>query len=373
MPKLSKTEKIILELISSDPFISQAKIAAKLKLARSTIAVQITQLIDKGQLIGRGYILPKSQKITCIGGIAFNRKYLLSTSPLLGTSNPAKSTRSYGGVIRNIAENMARMDIDVCLISIIGNDESGKELRTQMHNLGVDTSQILISNDSPTAEYIAVFDDKNELVMGIASMDILDQISPQCIENSWQSIRSSDWVVLDCNLPKETIKKILELKKNANFMLAIDTVSVSKAKRLPDDLSQIDILFTNKTEAISFLNLNKNSKTHKLNKITTQLRNKGAKGVVLTDGANGHIVNIGSEVFTSPAISKNVKNVSGAGDAFVAGFISKIHSGASVREASNIGAALSALTVESQMDVRQDLSNKVLDEYLSKEEIIKEN
>jgi hypothetical protein len=34
---------------------------------------------------------------------------------------------------------------------------------------------------------------------------------------------------------------------------------------------------------------------------------------------------------------------------------------------------LSALTVESQMDVRQDLSNKVLDEYLSKEEIIKEN
>ena len=43
-----------------------------------------------------------------------------------------------------------------------------------------------------------------------------------------------------------------------------------------------------------------------------------------------------------------------------------------MREASNIGAALSALTVESQMDVRQDLSNKVLDEYLSKEEIIKE-
>jgi pseudouridine kinase len=373
MAKLSKTENAILEAILNDPFISQAKIATDLNLARSTIAVQISQLIDKGLLAGRGYILPKSQKVVCIGGIAFNRKYSLSTTPVLGTSNPAISTKSYGGVIRNIAENMARMDVDVCLISIIGNDESGKELRSQIRNLGVDTSQISISNDKPTAEYIAIFDDKNELVMGIASMDILDQITPSLIEESWSSIRSSDWVILDCNLPKETIEKILEIKENANFMLAVDTVSVSKAKRLPSNLSQIDILFTNKDEAISVLGLDDNLKTYKLDEITTQLRSTGAKGVVLTDGPNGHLVNIGNEAFTSPAISSNVKNVSGAGDAFVAGFISTIRSGSTVREASNMGAALSALTVESHLDVRQDLNNKLLSEYLISKKIIKEH
>ena len=373
MAKLSKTENAILETILNDPFISQAKIATDLNLARSTIAVQISQLIDKGLLAGRGYILPKSQKVVCIGGIAFNRKYSLSTPPVLGTSNPAISKKSYGGVIRNIAENMARMDVDVCLISIIGKDESGKELRSQIRNLGVDTSQISISNDKPTAEYIAIFDDKNELVMGIASMDILDQITPSLIEESWSSIRSSDWVILDCNLPKETIEKILEIKENANFMVAVDTVSVSKAKRLPSNLSQIDILFTNKDEAISVLGLDDNLKTYKLDEITTQLRSTGAKGVVLTDGPNGHLVNIGNEAFTSPAISSNVKNVSGAGDAFVAGFISTIRSGSTVREASNMGAALSALTVESHLDVRQDLNNKLLSEYLISKKIIKEH
>lgn len=373
MAKLSKTENAILEAILNDPFISQAKIATDLNLARSTIAVQISQLIDKGLLAGRGYILPKSQKVVCIGGIAFNRKYSLSTPPVLGTSNPAISTKSYGGVIRNITENMARMDVDVCLISIIGNDESGKELRSQIRNLGVDTSQISISNDKPTAEYIAIFDDKNELVMGIASMDILDQITPSLIEDSWLSIRSSDWVILDCNLPKETIEKILEIKENAHFKVAVDTVSVSKAKRLPTDLSQIDILFTNKDEAISILGMNDTLKTYKLDKITTQLRSRGARGVVLTDGPNGHLVNIGNEAFTSPAISSNVKNVSGAGDAFVAGFISTIRSGSTVREASNMGAALSALTVESHLDVRQDLNNKLLNEYLISKKIIKEH
>ena len=373
MAKLSKTENAILEAILNDPFINQAKIATDLNLARSTIAVQISQLIDKGLLAGRGYILPKSQKVVCIGGIAFNRKYSLSTPPVLGTSNPAISTKSYGGVIRNITENMARMDVDVCLISIIGNDESGKELRSQIRNLGVDTSQISISNDKPTAEYIAIFDDKNELVMGIASMDILDQITPKLIEDSWSSIRSSDWVILDCNLPKETIEKILEIKENAHFKVAVDTVSVSKAKRLPTDLSQIDIIFTNKDEAISILGMNDTLKTYKLDKITTQLRSRGARGVVLTDGPNGHLVNIGNEAFTSPAISSNVKNVSGAGDAFVAGFISTIQSGSTVREASNMGAALSALTVESHLDVRQDLNNKLLNEYLISKKIIKEH
>ncbi len=373
MAKLSKTENAILEAILNDPFISQAKIATDLNLARSTIAVQISQLIDKGLLAGRGYILPKSQKVVCIGGIAFNRKYSLSTPPVLGTSNPAISTKSYGGVIRNITENMARMDVDVCLISIIGNDESGKELRSQIRNLGVDTSQISISNDKPTAEYIAIFDDKNELVMGIASMDILDQITPSLIEESWSSIRSSDWVILDCNLPKETIEKILEIKENAHFKVAVDTVSVSKAKRLPTDLSQIDIIFTNKDEAISILGMNDTLKAYKLDKITTQLRSRGARGVVLTDGPNGHLVNIGNEAFTSPAISSNVKNVSGAGDAFVAGFISTIRSGSTVREASNMGAALSALTVESHLDVRQDLNNKLLNEYLISKKIIKEH
>ena len=224
-----------------------------------------------------------------------------------------------------------------------------------------------------SAEYIAIFDDKNELVMGIASMDILDQITPSLIEESWSSIRSSDWVILDCNLPKETIEKILEIKENANFMVAVDTVSVSKAKRLPSNLSQIDILFTNKDEAISVLGLDDNLKTYKLDEITTQLRSTGAKGVVLTDGPNGHLVNIGNEAFTSPAISSNVKNVSGAGDAFVAGFISTIRSGSTVREASNMGAALSALTVESHLDVRQDLNNKLLSEYLISKKIIKEH
>ena len=364
MAELSKTEKAILELISNNPFIGQSNIAQELNLARSTIAVHITQLVSKGLLLGRGYILPTSQKVTCIGGVAFNRKYALNVAPVLGTSNPGVSSQSHGGVIRNIAENLARLDVDVSLISIVGEDESGRELLSQMRSLGVDISQVVLSNDRPTAEYVAIFDSANELVFGVASMEILDQITPAQIERSWSHISSSDWVVLDCNLPSETIEKILYLKQKADFKIAVDTVSISKAKRLPRDLSMIDILFTNRDEANSILNFGSDISGLDINELATLLRKLGSKGVVLTDGANGHIINIEEEVFATPALSSNVINVSGAGDALVAGFISKIRSGASVCEASKVGAALSALTIESEMDVRQDLSVDILNDYI---------
>ncbi|PCI45562.1 MAG: carbohydrate kinase [Alphaproteobacteria bacterium] len=363
MSNLSKTEKAILELIANNPYVGQSEIADKIGFARSTVAVQITQLVSKGYLLGRGYILPSPQKITCIGGIAYNRKYALDISPILGTSNPAISSQNHGGVVRNIAENLARLGVDVSLISIVGEDYSGKELLAFLRNLGVDVSQVSVSHNAPTAEYVAIFDNENELVFGLSSMEILDQMTSAKIERSWSHLSSSDWVVLDCNLPADTIETVLQLKQKGAFKVAVDTVSVSKAKRLFDDLSNIDLLFTNRAEATAILDLDPTAPEQRLEDIAALLRDRGAKGVIITDGAAGHVVDMDESRFRTPAIPVTVANVSGAGDALVAGLLFKLRTGASIRESSQTGALLSALTVESVMEVAQDLSVDRLNEY----------
>lgn len=365
MQSLSETEQKTLELLARNPFIGQSEIAEKLGLARSTVAVQIAQLISKGHILGRGYILPQSQKITCVGGIAFNRKYTLDASYVLGTSNPAKSINSHGGVVRNIAENLARLDVNVSLVSIVGDDDSGKELLSYMRNLGTDVSQVSVSTTSPTAEYVAVFDNENELILGLSNMEIIEQIDQAQIGRSWSYMNSSDWVILDCNLPKETIAFTLDHKQTAGFKIAVDTVSVSKAKRLPYDLSNIDLLFTNKAEAASMLQENLGIKEKTLEELADLLRARGANEVFITDGSNGHLVSTSEDQFRVPALSTNVINVSGAGDALVAGVLYKLTTGATLRESSQVGAALSALTVESDLDVRRDLCADSLDTYIT--------
>lgn len=365
MVELSEAEKRILDLIERNPFIEQSEIAAQLNLARSTVAVYISQLVSKGGVLGRGYILPEPRKITCIGGIAFNRKFTLETEPRMATSNPAKSGRSYGGVARNIAENLVRLDDDVRLISIVGNDASGKDLLSDLQVLGVEIDQVVVSQTGKTAEYIAIFDPNSELVIGVASMDIFEELSEKHIARSQSHIISSDWVVLDCNLPSAVIGKIIQLKKHANFRLAVDTVSVSKAKRLPQELSEIDLLFTNGDEAASVIGPDKGLQNEDVTVAATLLRERGADGVIISDGARGHIVSIGEQNFRTPALSKDIVNVSGAGDALMAGFLHGLRLGKCPVDASHAGAAAASLTVESNSDVRTDMTEELLNKRIA--------
>ena len=319
--------------------------------------------MDGGNL-GRGYVLPAPQKMTCIGGVAYNRKFTLHAEAALATSNPAKGSQSFGGVARNIAENLARLGIDVSLISIVGNDAAGKELLDALQFLGIDTTQIAISNSGRTAEYVAIFNPDSDLVLGVASMDIFDELTDEHIARSQPHIASSDWVILDCNLQSSAIRKVLQLKQNASFRLAVDTVSVFKAKRLPQDLSGIDLLFTNRDEAGSILGDEQIASDADVSQTAKLLRDRGAHGVIVTDGARGHVVDIGDHSFRTPALSKDIVDVSGAGDALIAGFLYGLRLGRSPVEASYAGAAASSLTVESSSDVRPDLTDELLNERI---------
>lgn len=302
--------------------------------------------------------------MTCIGGVAYNRKFTLHAEASLATSNPAKGSQSFGGVARNIADNLARLGIDVSLISIVGDDTAGKELLGALQFLGIDTTQIAISNSGKTAEYVAIFNPDSELVLGVASMDIFDELTDEHIARSQPHIVSSDWVILDCNLQSSAIRKVLQLKQNANFRLAVDTVSAFKAKRLPQDLSGIDLLFTNRGEAGSILEDDQKALDADVSRLAKLLRDRGADGVIVTDGARGHVVDVADHSFRTPALSKDITDVSGAGDALIAGFLYGLRLGGSPVEASYAGAAASSLTVESSSDVRPDLTGQLLNERI---------
>ena len=120
---LNKNEKRVLEIIENDPFISQKAIGDKLGLTRSTVATIISSLTSKKYVIGRAYVVNESSGIYCIGAMNVDRKYNLLGHMVLGTSNPAISSVNVGGVARNIAENLGRIQLDVSLISLGGMDQ----------------------------------------------------------------------------------------------------------------------------------------------------------------------------------------------------------------------------------------------------------
>ncbi len=126
--ELGQQERAVLDAIVANPFAGQQEIAVALGLARSTVAAHIVSLIQKGQILGRGYVLPKPKRVVCVGGATLDRKYCAPEPIVPHTSNPVAGYRAFGGVARNVAENLACLTADVSLVSMVGDDEAGHAL-----------------------------------------------------------------------------------------------------------------------------------------------------------------------------------------------------------------------------------------------------
>ncbi|MBB2969553.1 carbohydrate kinase [Mesorhizobium sp. RMAD-H1] len=356
MDDLGAQERAVLEIITANPFAGQREIADMLGLARSTVAAHVVQLMQKGYILGRGYVLPAQKRIAVVGGAVFDRKYHARAPLISGTSNPVTGYRSFGGVARNVAENLARLDIATSFVSIVGDDDTGRALIRSLRDLSVDVSQVIVTGDAPTAEYAAILGPENELALGIADMGIFDLFSPANLDRVWPHLASAAYVFADCNLPAETLKALIERKASARFRLAIDAVSSPKARRLPEDLTGVDILFLNLDEARAMLDLSESDLRFSPEAAADALRARGAGGVVLTMGAAGLLVADAEGTARVEAVPAHPVDVTGAGDAMIAGTLSRLLSGASLTEGARTGSLLATLTAESEASVHPLLS-----------------
>ena len=100
---MTQRERQILQLIESNPLISQQEIAEKMGITRSSVAVHISNLTKKGCIAGRGYVLRSGSYAVVVGGVNVDIGGR-SFAPLVAQdSNPGTVRLSLGGVGRNIA------------------------------------------------------------------------------------------------------------------------------------------------------------------------------------------------------------------------------------------------------------------------------
>ena len=301
----------------------------------------------------------RGTRIACLGGAVLDRKYHTKNPLIPATSNPARGSRSFGGVARNVAENLARLGADVRFVSVLGDDEGGRALLAHLEGLGVDVKSADVAGDRQTAEYVAVLGPDNDLAFGIADMDVFEAFGTDMLDRAWHALAGCDWVFMDCNLPAPTIAALLARKDQAGFRLAVDTVSSPKARRLPEDLAGIDLLFTNEDEASALLELEGRERLDAAGAARALCR-RGAANAIVTMGERGAAISTAQESFVQRAVPARAIDITGAGDAMIAGTLFAMLAGASIEKAARMGALVAALTVESESSVRPDLSPALL-------------
>ncbi len=360
MTILNEKEAAIVVLLRKNPFLTQQEMADQLNMSRPALANLISGLTKRGIITGRAYILSEENEIVCIGGANVDRKFHLNDVAQLGTSNPAAMSVAVGGVARNIADNLGRLDHSIRLLTVAGND-SDWQLIEQESAAYMDVAAVGLLPGESTGSYSAVLSPDGELVIALANMDVYDSLSVDYIEGNDRLIANAVLTIMDLNCPKETVEYVKSRAQLHGTGLAIIPVSSPKMTRMPDNLVGVTWFICNQDEAETYTGqaiLNEED----WEKAVHKLFEAGAENVVITAGSKGVMAGKhGEEVKRYSAINGvSVEDVTGAGDAFVSGVLHGHLEGMNTGDAIRCGLVNAAKTLESSYTVRPELSKAQL-------------
>ncbi len=361
MTDISKKEQLY-QLIRANPFISQQDLAVQLRLSRSAVAGHIAGLTRERRLLGRAYVLPDKRPVMCIGAANLDRKLRTLVPMQMGTSNPASAEEVHGGVARNIAENLARLNVPAALLTALGDDSAGRVLQEHAESAGIDTRGSLRLSDTPTGTYTAILDDGGELVVALADMALYDKITPDFLASRQPQRSAAAMAVADLNLPSESISVLLQDARREAVPLVVVAVSQPKMARLPAGLHGLRLLILNRGELETRIGRALPTEAD-VRAACQEVQAQGAQDVIVTCGSQGVFHTRGTELVWLAAHQVQVVDVTGAGDAFSAAVCWSLYQGSDdLTLACRRGLKVAAMTLESQETVSPMLAADVLDE-----------
>ncbi|MBT0773895.1 carbohydrate kinase family protein [Kineosporia sp. J2-2] len=284
----------------------------------------------------------------CAGGAVVDLKIRFTAPAVAGTSNPGTGSASLGGVARNVAENLAALGVPVSLLSAVGDDAPGQALILAAQRCGIATDHVAVLPGEVTAQYVALLEPDGGLSVGAAAMAVLDRITTGHLQAAWPG---QGWVFCDGNLSPPVLALALDQGRREARPVAFDAVSTHKVLRLPRDLSGLSLLSCNRAEARAWLGRHGLPTDGDDKTLATALRAAGAGAVLLTRGPAGLVVASEGVLAEVPAVPASPIDVTGAGDALMAGTLAALIGGADLVTAARAGAERAARTVESELSV----------------------
>lgn len=304
---MTKREEEILNIIQKNPFISQEELAYILGISRAGVASHIHNLLNKGYIIGKGYVLSDRQFVSVIGGVNIDIMGISNNPVVLDNSNPGKIAHTLGGAGWNIALTLAKLNVGNHFITVYGDDIHGKNFLDVSKKNEINTQCCELIPKENTSTYTYIVDSNGDRVVGVDDMEIYDRVTPEFIEKYLTKINNSQICVFDTNIPEKTIQFLYDKVK---VPLIVKTVSQNKNMRLLKGIENIDFLITTSREIFQILEPLKKKFT-KVDQAVNYLYECGVKNILLFTVQDGLYFKSKTESFTIQNKFK-IKNATGA-------------------------------------------------------------
>ena len=250
----------------------------------------------------------------------------------------------HGGVGRNVAEDIANVELRPRFVSLVDDNAEGEAVLKKLRNHKVNTDYVLSVPDG-MGMWLAVFDNSGDLAGSISKRPDPSALVQLLEEKGDEIFADADSIVVEIDLDKEVVKQVFKYAEKYHKKVYAVVANMSIASQRRDFLQSTDCFVCNVLEAgILFVtDFSQLSPEELCEELSQRVISARIPAVVVTMGSKGSVyADMQGNKGVCPAETVQVRDTTGAGDAFCAGVAMGLTYGKTMPEALEIGTRLAA-------------------------------
>lgn len=271
-------------------------------------------------------------KITVIGSSAIDLVVTASKRPNKGETILGESFKTVpGGKGANQAVAAARLGAEVHMVGCVGDDGFGKEIVNNfIANSVITTNVEPVTHCETGTAHITLADGDNSIIVVKGANNY---VTPNFVQKALDVILESDIVLIQQEIPEETVEYVAEICFNNKVPLLLNPAParpisitvIEKATYITPNEWEASVLFEDKD----------------IHEALKEYPNK----LLVTEGKNGVRYYDGKNEVLIPAYPVDAVDTTGAGDTFNAAFAVAIAEGKSIKESIRFANRAASLSV----------------------------
>lgn len=361
---MTEREAEIFRILQQHPSISQNELAAQLNIARSSVAVHIANLQKKGYILGKGYILNDEGYVLGVGAANVDIHGRSKKAFVMHDSNPGHMSTSAGGVTRNVCENLARLGASVKLITAVGTDVYADQIRRECRAAGIDISNFYTAEGCASSTYISLLDECGDMLVALSDMSVLQKLPLDYLSGKQSLVRGARIVTCDPSLPEQTILHLLDICEGV-VPVYVDPVSTAYARVLAPHIGRFHTAKPNVLE-LAILSGREINDESSLIDAGQAVLDKGLERLFVSLGKDGclYMDRAGTTLRRKLRPVEQMKNATGAGDAFMAAVIYSTLHGFAIEQTLDYALATGIAAISHEKTINPDMSVSLVESIL---------
>ena len=281
------------------------------------------------------------KKILVIGSANADMVVKSPKMPALGeTVIGSDSFVGAGGKGLNQAVAVKKLGGDVRFVGSLGKDANGAMLQEKLDEYGIPATCLECEDRSTGCAMIVVVGGDNFIVVDEGANA---RLTPDVIDSVAKYIDDVDIVLIQYEIPIESIVRIAELTAKSRALLAVNPAPF---KELPKEFyKNVDILVPNEHEANGLTGIYPSDEQSSRAALEALLA-LGVKTAIITLGERGCVYNNdGDEVVFCPAVKTVAVDTTSAGDSFIGALCVRLSAKDSLGDAIKYATRVSSITV----------------------------